>query len=140
QANPLNQNLIRYQYTNHLGSATLETDELANVISYEEYHAYGTSSYRSAKSDVDLSLKRYRFCHKERDDETGFYYFGARYYAAWLARWTSSDPAGFNDGLNLFRYCRNNPVMVSDPDGTEGNGGGSGVRDFWGCHEYLAVP
>lgn len=116
-ANPLNTNLVRYQYTNHLGSATMETDEFGNVISYEEYHPYGTSAYRSSKSDVDLSLKRYRFSGKERDEETGLYYFGARYYAAWLGRWTSSDPAGFVDGLNLFRYCRNNPIVHNDPFG-----------------------
>jgi RHS repeat-associated protein len=120
-ANPLNSNLIRYCYTNHLGSATMETDEHAAIISYEEYHPYGSSSYRSSKSSADLSLKRYRFCGKERDDETGLYYFGARYYAAWLARWTSSDPAGFVDGPNLYRYCRNNPVMLTDPNGTAPN-------------------
>lgn len=116
-ANPLNINFIRYQYTNHLGSATMETDEFGTVISYEEYHPYGTSAYRSAKSDVDLSLKRYRFSGKERDDETGFYYFGARYYAAWLGRWTSSDPAGLADGANLYRYSRNSPINYTDPLG-----------------------
>ncbi|HVI47983.1 MAG TPA: SpvB/TcaC N-terminal domain-containing protein [Chitinophaga sp.] len=117
--NPLNINLMRYQYGNHLGSAVMETDGDGTVVSYEEYHAYGTSAYRSSKSDVDLSLKRYRYSGKERDDETGFYYFGARYYAAWLGRWTSSDPAGFVDGFNLYRYCRNNPVMLKDPTGTD---------------------
>jgi RHS repeat-associated protein len=119
-ANPLNKNLIRYQYTNHLGSATMETDEKGVVISYEEYHPYGTSAYRSSKSDVDLSLKRYRFSGKERDDETGLYYFGARYYAAWLGRWASSDPAGFVDGLNLYKYCDNNSIVVQDYNGTKG--------------------
>ncbi len=118
--NLLNQNSIRYQYGNHLGSAALETDEIGQVISYEEYHPYGTSAYRVAKPDKDISLKRYRFSGKERDEETGLYYFGARYYAAWLGRWTSSDPAGFVDGFNLYRYCSNNPVMFHDPDGTNG--------------------
>jgi RHS repeat-associated protein len=119
-SNPLDAQLIRYQYGNHLGSAALETDDAGNVISYEEYHPYGTSAYRVSKSSVDFSLKRYRFSGKERDDETGFYYFGARYYAAWLGRWTSSDPEGFVDGVNLYRYCSNNPVMFHDPDGTSG--------------------
>lgn len=117
--NLLNENNIRYQYSNHLGSATLETDGDGNVISYEEYHSYGTSAYRVSKPDSDLSLKRYRFSGKERDDETGFYYFGARYYAAWLGRWTSSDPAGFIRGFNLFKYCSNNPVVFNDPNGTQ---------------------
>ena len=118
-ANPLNTNLIRYQYGNHLGSATMETDGQGTVISYEEYHPYGTSAYRSAKSDVDLSLKRYRFSGKEHDDETALYYFGVRYYAAWLGRWTSADPAGFVDGFNQYRYCGDNPVVFSDPNGTD---------------------
>ena len=117
--NLLNANNIRYQYGNHLGSASLETDATGNVISYEEYHPFGTSAYRVSKPDKDFSLKRYRFSGKERDDETGLYYFGARYYAASLGRWTSSDPAGFVSGFNLYRYCSNNPVMFHDPNGME---------------------
>jgi RHS repeat-associated protein len=116
-ANPLNTPLIRYQYANHLGSAVMETDENGNVISFEEYHPYGTTAYRLTKPGFDLSLKRYRFSGKERDDETGLYYFGARYYATWLGRWTSSDPAGFVNGPNLYRYCRNSPMIFGDPNG-----------------------
>jgi len=111
--------LIRYQYGNHLGSAVLETDAGGNPISYEEYHPFGTTAFRSARPGFDLSLKCYRFSGKESDDETGFYYFGARYYAPWLGRWTSSDPAGFKDGPQLYRYCRNNPVNMTDPIGLE---------------------
>jgi RHS repeat-associated protein len=118
-ANPLNVALIRYQYANHLGSAVLETDESGNPISYEEFHSYGTTAYRSAKPGFDQSLKRYRFSDKERDDETGLYYIGARYFASWLGRWTSSDPAGFADAYNLFAYCRNNPVGRTDVRGTD---------------------
>jgi RHS repeat-associated protein len=102
-----------------LGSAALETNENGQVISYEEYHPFGTSAYRVARSGTDLSLKRYRFTNKERDDETGLYYFGVRYYAAWLGRWTSSDPGGFVDGLNLYVYVRNNPVNGVDELGYE---------------------
>ncbi|TMV44387.1 toxin [Paenibacillus mesophilus] len=123
-ANPLNVPLIRYTYGNHLGSAVLETDADGTVISYEEYHPFGTTAYRSAKSGVDRSLKRYRFSGKERDAETGLYYFGARYYAPWLGRWTSSDPAGFVNGPNLFQYCRNNPVMLGDRDGKQASPAG----------------
>ena len=86
--------LIRYSHSNGLGSAVLETNEAGKVVSYEEFHPYGTSAYRSAKSDTELSLKRFRFSGKELDNETGFYSFGARYYSPWLGRWTSSDPPG----------------------------------------------
>jgi RHS repeat-associated protein len=108
-----------HQYRDHLGSASMETNENGQVISYEEYHPFGTSAYRTAKSNTDLSLKRYRFTNKERDDETGLYYFGVRYYAAWLGRWTSSDPGDFVDGLNMYVYVRNNPVNGVDLEGYE---------------------
>jgi RHS repeat-associated protein len=97
----------------------LETDETGNPISYEEYHPYGTTAFRSAKPGFDLSLKRYRFSGKERDDETGLYYFGARYCAPWLGRWISPDPAGFVDGVNLLRYCKNSPAVHGDPTGLD---------------------
>jgi RHS repeat-associated protein len=119
-ANALDVPLIRYQYTNGLGSAVLETDEDANPVSYEEFHPFGTTAYWSAAEHEDVSLKRYRFSGKERDDESGLYYFGVRYYAPWLGRWTSPDPAGIADGFNLFRYCKNNPVMYRDETGMNG--------------------
>jgi RHS repeat-associated protein len=109
----------RYQVGNHLGSVSVELDEAGEVISYEEYHPYGSTSYRSHRpGGVNLSLKRYRFTGKERDDESGLYYHGARYYAAWLGRWTAADPIGIGDGLNRFAYVRGNPVGLTDPQGT----------------------
>ncbi|HEX2956509.1 MAG TPA: RHS repeat-associated core domain-containing protein, partial [Chitinispirillaceae bacterium] len=110
------QTRTRYQLDNHLGSASLELDSSSNVISYEEYHPFGTSSFRSADSVAEVSAKRYRYTGKERDDETGLYYYGARYYASWLGRWLSCDPL-INDGWNLYVYVRNSPVRFNDPDG-----------------------
>ena len=110
--------IIRYQYDNHLGSACLVLDELGAIISYEEYHPFGTTSYRSGRSETEVSLKLYKYCGKERDEETGLYYYGARYYTGWIGRWISTDPLK-EKYLNLspYNYCANNPVMFVDPDG-----------------------
>ena len=112
---------IRYQYDNHLGSACLELDENASIISYEEYHPFGTTSYRSGRSQTEVSLKRYKYCGKERDEETGLYYYGMRYYAAWLFRFVSVDPLQFKyPELTPFQYASNNPISMIDLDGKEG--------------------
>lgn len=108
---------FRYQYGNHLGSACVELDETAALITYEEYHPYGTSAYQAGRSAAEVSLKRYRYTGKERDGETGFSYHAARYYAPWIARWTSSDPAGLVDGPNIYSYVRNSPVRSKDSTG-----------------------
>ena len=108
---------FRYQLTSGAKSVTIETDAEGRLITYEEYHPYGTTSYRAARGFAEVSPKRYRYAGKEHDEETGFYYYGARYYAPWLARWTSCDPAGMVDGSNIYRYVKNNPVNFTDPTG-----------------------
>jgi len=112
--------LVRYQLDNHLGSSVLELDSGANLISYEEYHPYGTAAYRATAGVLDTSPKQYAFTAKERDEETGLYYHGARYYAPWLGRWISPDPAGLVDG-NPFSYVRGNPLRYSDLTGLQSN-------------------
>ncbi|MBI1744415.1 toxin [Candidatus Acetothermia bacterium] len=108
--------LIRYQFGNHLGSARLELDDQAQIISYEEYTPYGSTSYQAVRSQTETA-KRYRYTGKERDEESGLYYYGARYYAAWLGRWTSCDPIGIRDGLNIFVLARNSPISLKDVGG-----------------------
>jgi len=115
----LPETLIRYQFSNHLGSASLELDDQAQIISYEEYHPYGSTSCQAMRSGVELSPKRYRYTGKERDEETGLCYHGARYYAAWLGRWVSVDPMGILDGLNSYRYVRGNPLQLVDRSGKQ---------------------
>ena len=110
--------LIRYQFGNHLGSTSLELDEQAQIIPYEEYSPYGSSTYQAVRSHTETP-KRYRYTGKERDEESGFYYYGARYYTAWLGRWVSSDPAGLADGQNLYRFVRNAPTRLIDQTGND---------------------
>lgn len=108
----------RHQHGNHLGSASLELDANAAVISYEELHPFGTTSYAANDSGIEVSAKRYRYIGKERDEETGLYHLGARYYASWLGRWTAADPIGLGDGVNRYAYAGANPVRLADPRGT----------------------
>ncbi len=58
---------------------------------------------------------------KERDEETGMYYYGARYYAAWLCRFVSVDAIQFEyPDLTPYQYASNRPVTMIDLDGLEG--------------------
>jgi RHS repeat-associated protein len=120
--------LIRFQLSNHLSSATLELDDRGTIISYEEYLPYGGTSYHAVRSQIGAS-KRYRYTGKERDEETELYYYGARYYASWLARWVSCDPSVYQAGNQHYSnagtsrvdqpyvYVENRPIIAYDPDG-----------------------
>jgi RHS repeat-associated protein len=107
----------KYELSNHLSSSILELDESGSIITYEEYSPYGNTTYQAGRNAAELSLKRYRYTGKERDEENGFSYHGARYYAPWLGRWTACDPAGIEHALNGYLYCSINPIHFIDKDG-----------------------
>jgi RHS repeat-associated protein len=111
------QTLLRYQYGNNLGSVCLELDHQAEIISYEEYHSYGTSAYRALKSGIEAPSKRYRFTGIERDEESCLDYVGARHFAAHLSRWLSCDPGQNRLERCAYEFCSSNPVSRRDPNG-----------------------
>lgn len=119
--------IFRCQLPDHLGSVGLELDNVGNVLSYEEYSAYGETTYQGPVSIP----KPYRFSGKEQDTETGLYYFGARYYAASVGRWISPDPIGIGDGPNVYCYVRCNPVSFVDPNGMITGAPGSPDHTHW---------
>jgi len=104
---------VQYHLGDHLDSSSSVVDEAGSWINREEYTPYGETSFGS------FARKRYRFTGKERDEESGFYYHGARYYAPWLARWVSCDPLGMIDGSNLYQYVKNRPTVAVDLTGTQ---------------------
>ncbi len=110
--------LVRYQFGNHLGSASFELDDQVQIISYEEYMPYGSTSYQGVRSQRETP-KRYRFTAKERDEESGLHYHEARYLAPWIGRWTRCDPLGLVEGQNLYVYASGNPTNRTDPRGTQ---------------------
>ena len=102
-----------YQLGDHLGSSEIVLDTVGEFVKREEFLPYGETSYGG------YARKRYRFTGKERDEESGLYYAGARHYASWLARWTSCDPTGLSGGLSLYAYVQGNPLRFVDPSGTQ---------------------
>lgn len=108
---------VKYQLGDHLGSSNIViggNDATGNTfINREEYFPYGETCFGS------FGRKRYRFTGKERDEESGLYYHGARYYAPWLTRWVSCDPAGMVDGVNMFRYVGSDPMSSTDTTGMQ---------------------
>jgi RHS repeat-associated protein len=110
--------LTRYVYSNHLQSASLELTDNGDIISYEEYHPYGTTSYTLKNTAIKAVAKRYRFTGKEKDTESGLYYHGARYYMCWLCRWCAVDMLEMEySGWSGYQYTTCNPVMFTDLTG-----------------------
>lgn len=118
---------VKYHLGDHLGSSGIviggaaATDD--TFVNREEYFPYGETSFGS------FGRKRYRFTGKERDEESGLNYHSARYYAPWLARWASCDPAGTVDGANLYSYVTHNPIRKVDLQGTQAELGPNQPQD-----------
>jgi insecticidal toxin complex protein TccC len=110
----------RYHLNDHLGSCTLELDEVGEVISQERYHPFGTTAWFAGRGEVEASYRTVRYSGKERD-ATGLYYYGFRYYLATWQRWLNPDPAGRIDGNNFFSMVSNNPMSLKDSMGLAGD-------------------
>ncbi|HYH81168.1 MAG TPA: SpvB/TcaC N-terminal domain-containing protein, partial [Longimicrobium sp.] len=121
----------RFQLGDSLGSVAMEVDGGARIISYEEYFPYGGTSFVAGSDITEVRLKDYRYGGKERDDTTGLYDYGARYYAPWLGRWLKPDPAGNVDGLNTYAFVRGNPLRYVDPQGLASHGTNVGNKYEW---------
>ncbi len=105
-------NDVVYIIEDQIGSSVMRLNILGAEIDREEYYPFGDSSLRTFVS------KRYRYVGKERDNESGLCYYGARHYAPWLCRFLSCDPkAGEFPNQSPYNYCFNNPINLIDPDG-----------------------
>lgn len=107
----------RYQMCDHLGSSCLELDDTAALLTHEVYYPFGETACWAARTQGNAERKRRRYSGKELD-ASGLYYYGLRYYAPWQMRWINPDPAGYGDGLNLYRMVANNPLKYRDGQGT----------------------
>ena len=107
---------LRYSLSDHLGSSTLELDDDVGVLTQEHYYPFGGTACWAGKSALVAKYKTLRYSGKERD-ATGLYCYGFRYYAPWLQRWVSPDPARDLDGLNIYVFVGNTVTTYLDING-----------------------
>jgi len=118
-----------YFSVDHLGSTRALTNGLGEELVAYDYDPYGGSVASSSQIE-----NAYQFTGRERDD-TGFYYYRARYYDPAMGRFISEDPIGMAAGLNTYAYVNGKPLSFTDPSGlfevyAYGTRGG-GVGNEW---------
>ena len=105
-----------YFHKDHLGSSSAVTNSSGAVVAKMEYMPFG--GQRSATGAMPSG---YRFTDQELDGETGLYNYGARLYDPVIGRFITADSIVQSPGdpqtLNRYSYCRNNPLIYTDPSG-----------------------
>ena len=109
-----------YYHSDHLGSMAYLTDNNGNVTQTLNYLPYG-EDWVDVRNNLDSRLGAYTFNGKEKDYESGFHYYGERYYwSELLTGWLSVDPmADKYPSISPYAYCAWNPVKLVDPDGRD---------------------
>ena len=106
-----------FTHSDHLGSASWITDPHGYPIQYIHYAPYG-ELLADQKPTGSTYGERYKFTGKERDAESGYDYFGARFLAQQLGIWLSVDPlADKYIYATPYMYCNGNPIKYVDPNG-----------------------
>ena len=104
-----------FYHSDHLGSTSYITDDKANITQYDAYLPYGELLVDEHSSSEDLP---YKFNGKQFDEETGLYYYGARYMNPVTSLWYGVDPlAEKYKSIGAYVYCSANPIRLIDSDG-----------------------
>ena len=106
-----------FYHPDHLGSTSMVTDAEGYITQNVSYIPYGEVFVEERNGVWNTP---YLFNAKELDEETGLYYYGARYLNPKDTRWISVDPL-FEKyvGMSPYNYCAGNPVRLVDVDGME---------------------
>ena len=108
---------IFFYHSDHLGSTSYITDAKANVAQFDAYLPYGELLVDEHSSTEEMP---YKFNGKEFDQETGLYYYEARYMNPKTSLWYGMDPlAEKYPNIGGYVYCTSNPVTLIDPNGKE---------------------
>ncbi len=107
-------NQTYYYHADGLGSVIAITDSYGRVVQRYEYDSFGNITYQQ-----DPNFKQpYTYTGREYDEESGLYYYRARYYDAKVGRFITQDPIGFAGGdVNFYVMVINNPLRFIDPFG-----------------------
>ena len=107
-----------YYHPDHLHSTAVLSDTSGNLTQHYEYSAFGQDRYTYSSTAFPVSK---RYTSQVLDEDTGLYFYGARYYAPELGRFIQPDtiiPTVFNpQGFNRYSYALNNPLRFTDPTG-----------------------
>ncbi len=104
-----------FYHSDYLGSTSYITDKHANITQYDAYLPYGELLVDEHSSSEDLP---YKFNGKQFDEETGLYYYGARYLNPMASIWYGVDPlAEKYKSIGAYVYCSANPIRLIDSDG-----------------------
>ena len=115
-----------YYHADGLGSIVALTDGAQQVAERYSYSSFGEIKKQNGNID-----NPYTFTGREWDEETGLYFYRARYYDAEAGRFLSEDPIGLQGGdINFYVYVKNNPINNVDPDGEK----------VYSCIRALNVP
>ena len=115
---------IYYYHSDHLGSSSWITDAGGDVNQHLQYLPFGEDYIYQRNTSWNIP---YTFSGKEKDAETGYSYFGARYYDSDISVWLSVDPMAFRYPYQSpYNYVGNRPINVIDPNGMWEKGAG-----FW---------
>ena len=106
---------LYFYHTDHLGSSSWITFTDGSVTQHLQNLPFGEPFIDQRATSYDV---RFKFTGKEMDSETGYQYFGARYYDSDLSVWLSVDPlSDFRQGISPFNYVQWNPINRIDPSG-----------------------
>ena len=116
-----------YYHPDHLGSSSYITNLDGEVVQHIEYVPFGEVFFEERNSIWNTP---YLFNAKEFDEETGLYYYGARYYDPRLSLWMSTDPMQEKYPMvSSYCYTVSNPIKYIDPTGKEINMSGLRLAD-----------
>jgi len=106
---------LYFYHPDHLGSTSYVTNGSGEVYQHMEYFAFGETFVDEHSNSETIP---YLFSGKELDEETGLYYYGARYYNPKTSTWASVDPmAEKMAGWSPYNYAFDNPIRFIDPEG-----------------------